>query len=209
MGRWQEAEADFARLVELEPDNDEYYHALAPLLVQKGDLNGYRLSCGQALARFGRTSDPNTAERTAKDSLILSDSGVDLNAVNALADIAVTAGKDSRDLPWFEFCKALAEYRQGHFAGAVDWAQKALCHTGDQHNCDVEAYMVLAMAQYRCNQAELASVAFGKGVEIAESKLPKLESHDLGEAWVDWLIAHALMCEGRALMGGAKATDQQ
>ncbi len=200
--RWKEAAADTARLIELEPNDHTLYHALAPLLVQSGDLSGYRLHCAQELARFAGTSDPNTADRMAKNCLILPDSGVDLNAISAWADTAVTAGKGiSAGLPWFQFCKGLAEYRQGHFASAVDWTQKALSRAVDIPELDVEAYMVLAMAQYRSDNAGEANAAFAKGVEIAERKLPKLDSGGyLGDLWTDWIIAQVLMREAQALL---------
>jgi hypothetical protein len=78
--------------------------------------------------------------------------------------------------------------------------QKVLSHAGNDFNRDVEAYMVLAMAQHRSNQAEEAGVALAKGVEIAERKLPKIEGGDIGDGWIDWIIAHALMREATALV---------
>jgi tetratricopeptide (TPR) repeat protein len=205
LGHWTAAAADFSRLVEFEPENHEAYHALAPLLVQSGDLQGYRLHCARELACFAGTSDPNAAERMAKDCLILADSGVDLSAVSALADTAVSAGKDSNDLPWFQFCKGLAEYRQGRFTSAVDWAQKALSHPGDPAVRDVESFMILAMAQRRSNSSGDARASLAKGVEIADRKLPKLASGDLGDGWLDWTIAELLMREAKALIEGPAA----
>jgi hypothetical protein len=67
---------------------------------------------------------------------------------------------------------------------------------------DVEAYMVLAMAQHRSKQADEANAALARGVDIAESKLPKLDSGDLGDGWIDWIIAHALIREAKALIEG-------
>jgi hypothetical protein len=125
---------------------------------------------------------------------------VDLQAVNAWANTGVTAGKDSRDLPWFQLCKGLAGYRQEHFANSIDWTQKALSHEGEDLNRDLEARMVLAMAQYRSQQIGEARVSLAKGVEIAEKKLPKLESGDLGDGWRDWIIAQALLREAKALI---------
>jgi hypothetical protein len=81
----------------------------------------------------------------------------------------------------------------------VDWMQKVLSHAGDDPARDVEACMVLAMAQYRFKQAGAAGAAFAKGVDIAERKLPKADSGDLGN-WVDWIFAHALMREAKALI---------
>ncbi len=139
----------------------------------------------------------------AKDCLILPDSGVDLGAVSAWADTAVMAGKDSDRLPWFQLCKGLAEYRQGYFVSAADWIQKALTTSvGDPDEGDLQAYMVLAMAQYRSKQTAEARAALAKGVEIAETKLPKLDSGDFGRRWrwIDWIIAHALMREAKAMI---------
>ena len=122
------------------------------------------------------------------------------------ADTAVTAGNDSRYVPWFQFCKGLAEYRQGHFAGAVDWMQKTLSHAGNDLNRDVEAYMVLAMAHYQLKQTDEARATFAKGLEIVNANLPKLESGDIGGGWIDWIIAHALMREAKELIEGPSAT---
>jgi tetratricopeptide (TPR) repeat protein len=205
LGHWKAAAADFSRLVDFEPENHLAYHELAPLLVQSGDLQGYRLHCARELARFAGTSDPNAAERMAKDCLILADSGVDLSAVSALADTAVTAGKDSNDLPWFQFCKGLAEYRQGHFTSAVGWVQKALAHAGVESNRDLAAYLVLALAQFRSEQVQEARLTLAEGIEIAERKLPKLGSGDLGDGWLDWIIAEVLMREAKALIEGPSA----
>jgi hypothetical protein len=62
--------------------------------------------------------------------------------------------------------------------------------------------MVLAMAQYRSKQADEAGATLAKGVEIAERRLPKLDSGDLGDSWLDWIIAHVFLCEAKALIEG-------
>ncbi len=209
-GEWKEALADATKMVARWPSKQFNYHALAPLQVQVGDLDGYWKTCRQAVAQFRGAEDPITAERMAKDCLILPDSGADLSAVGAWADTAVRAGKDSSDLPWFQLCKGLAEYRQGNFAGAVDWTQKVLSHASHDHERDVQAYMVLAMAQHGSKQAQEARAVLAKGVELAENKLPKLDSGDLGN-WIDWIIAHALMREAKSLIEGqpANATEKK
>jgi serine/threonine-protein kinase len=132
---------------------------------------------------------------------------VDLSAVGAWADTAVAAGKLSPDLPWFQCCKGLAEYRQGHLAAAVDWMQKVLSHA-DGFNRDAAAYFVMAMAQYRSKQADEARAALARGVAIVEGKLPKLDSGDLGH-WIDWIIAHALMREAKELIEGQTNTTAE
>ena len=92
---------------------------------------------------------------------------------------------------------------------ASDWERKSIADPfyGHGHSRYVQAYMVLAMAQYQLNQHEEARAAFAKGVEIEEAKLPKLDSGDLGPGWYwrDWIIAHALMNEAKALIEGQPA----
>jgi hypothetical protein len=189
-------------LVELEPGEHLNYHLLAPLQAQVGDLDGYRETCLRAEVQFRETKDPNTADRLAKDSFLLPEAGGELLVAGAWAATAVSQGKDSRDLPWFQVTRSLAEYRQGHSVAAVDWAQQALSNAGDDLRRDVEAYAVLAMAQHRSNQAEEARAALAKGVELAEKRLPKLDSADLGDGWADWLIGHILMREAQGLIEG-------
>jgi tetratricopeptide (TPR) repeat protein len=196
-GRWKEAAAGYARLVELEPDNHEHYHALAPLLAQTGDWEGYRKNCQNEVARFRDTQIPHVAERMAKDCLILPNSGVDLKVVTAWTDLAVTAGKDSGVLPWFQHAKGLAEYRQGRFAEAIEWAQKALSRS--QANRDLQATAVLAMSQHRLGHTDAARLSLAKAAEL-EANSPSLERGDIGNGWLDWIIAHALFREAQALI---------
>jgi predicted negative regulator of RcsB-dependent stress response len=103
-------------------------------------------------------------------------------------------------LAFFQFAKGLVEYRQGHFASAVRWMQKVLAHAGDDFSRDVQACMVLAMAQYQSKQMDQAYATLGKGVKIVETNLPKIESGDLGDDWKDWIVAQALLKEAKALI---------
>ena len=43
-----------------------------------------------------------------------------------MADTAVTVGKTSPYIQYFQFAKGLAEYRQGRFASTVEWMEKVL-----------------------------------------------------------------------------------
>jgi len=208
-GLWKEAAADFSKVVEYEPENHEACYSLAPLLVQSGDLEAYRRHCERVVARFGGTNDPVIAELMAKVCLMLPWPGADLTTESNWADRAVTVGKNHEYLAFFQFVKGLAEYRQKQFTNAVEWAQKVLAKTGQFSFRDVEACMVLAMAQYRTKQMGEARATLAKGLAIAETKLPKLERGDLGDMWQDWIIAHALMNEARALIeGGSKRGDE-
>jgi hypothetical protein len=117
-----------------------------------------------------------------------------------LADTALRLGAADDLLPWYQVAKALAEYRQEHFAGAADWAQKALSKAGKIPERDVEATAVLAMAQYHSQQSGQAPATLAKGIEITETSLPKLDDGELGDVWIDCIIAHTLLDEAKALI---------
>ena len=66
--------------------------------------------------------------------------------------------------------------------------------------------MLLAMTKYQLHQFEEARVALARGLEIADTKLPKIGSGDYGEFWHDWVFTQVLMREAKALIeGDAKA----
>jgi eukaryotic-like serine/threonine-protein kinase len=199
-GRWKEAAADFSKLIELEPENHENYHLLAPLLVASGDLDAYRRHCAQVVDRFGKADDPTIAERMAKDCLILPSSGADLDAVDDMIDSALAAGPDYWAASFFQFAKGLSEYRQGHFTSAVEWLQKALAMPGESEFRDAQAYLVLAMVHHQLNHVEEARAAFAEGSAIIETRQPILGSGARGADWNDWLIADALQREATALI---------
>jgi serine/threonine-protein kinase len=198
-GRWAEAAADLTRAIEHNPADDDLWSWLGIIYVQTGQLDAYRELCRKALERFSQTRDPDKAEEIAKDCLILRDSGANLDTLSKMADTAVAQGQESRYLPYYQFCKGLAEYRQGRFASATDWMGTVLTNGGSILPLATEAYMVLAMSQYQLQQIEQARASLAKGAEI-DQKSPKLESGDLGDDWMDWIIAHALMSEAKAMI---------
>jgi len=206
IGRWQEAAADFTKLIEFHPNDPENYHFLAPLLVQIGDIERYRGLCAQIRARFGGiTNDVLIADRMAKDCLILPSPGSDRTIESRLANLAVTLGRGYPGEPWFQLCKGLAEYRQEHFATAIEWVRKVLRRGPDNPNRAVEAYMVLAMASQQLNQTSAANEALAKGLEVSRKHPPDFSTGLHG--WIDWIIAQALTSEAQGLITGARPAD--
>ncbi|MCW1925873.1 tetratricopeptide repeat protein [Luteolibacter arcticus] len=199
-GRWKEAVADAAKLVEMQPDNHERYHKLAPLLVAAGDHEAYRHLCPEIVVRFAATTNARIADRMAKDCLILPGAVEDLAPVGRMADLALKGGGNDVALPFFQVCKALADLRQGNFAAAADLAGKAVPSSFKE--AEVEALAVGAMALQRMNQPEEAKRLLAQGTTTFETKLSKLESGELRGNWEDWVIARALLEEARALIDG-------
>jgi serine/threonine protein kinase/Flp pilus assembly protein TadD len=202
--RFKEAATDFARVIELRPDDHAVWHWQAVTLLQLGQLEAYRELRRRSLARFANTTDPNTAERIAKDFLLLPAS--ELAIADKMAATAVSAGTNHPDISSFRFVQGLAEYRQERFANAVDWMQQVLSDAGKDFNRDAQAWLVLAMAQHELNRADEARDALTKGIDIVDTKMPKPDSGDLGPGWVDWIIAHALLDEARELIQSPRAT---
>ena len=101
-----------------------------------------------------------------------------------------------------------AEYRQGRFASAAEWLQPVLDRSDDMYRT-VQAHMTLAMAQHQLRQTDQARVTLAKGFDIAEKRFPKAGKGSLDEQWHDWIIAHVLMREAKALIEGKPGQTQE
>jgi tetratricopeptide (TPR) repeat protein len=152
------------------------------------------------LARFGGTTDPRIAERTAKSCLLLPVERADLAVANQFADRAVSVGANDASLVYYQFVKCLAEYRLGQFTNSVEWARKTLTQAGGISELYVQASSVLAMALHQLKQFDEARATMSKGVEFAKTELPSLDGPDLGDRWHDILIAHILLGEAQTLI---------
>jgi tetratricopeptide (TPR) repeat protein len=200
-GEWQKALPMFLKLLRLEPNNHHVYQALASLYVQMGELQGYREICTRILENFGSiTNDPRIADRMAKSCLMLPPQATDYPAIARLANTAVTFDAIAAGTPWFQFCKGLAEYRGEHFTEAQSWMQKVLERIADGSTRDVEAYMVLAMAEHRLGQTARARKHFDEGNQLAAHRLREVSSGDIDSGWPDWVLARALMREAAKVL---------
>jgi len=189
--QWTAAITNYSRSVATDPSNHMAYHWLAPLLVQAGDLAGYRRHCQRELQRFQGTSDPTTAERMAKDCLLLPPAPADLPAIVQWADTAVAAGSGHNYWAYFQLVKGLAEYRQGHFSEALKWLPEVAANEPTPAHA-VQAYLIWAMTEYRLNKPDEARSLLAKGEALADT--------NSGGPWNDRLIAQLLDREAKALI---------
>ena len=199
-GEWAGAIRNFTRSVTADPTNYFAYHYLAPLLVQTGDSGAYRKLCERALSQFGETADPVVAERIARDCLMLPPPAARLARLAKLADTAVSAGPTGNSWPYYAFVKGLAEYRQGHFAGALEWLRKVAAQEGEPART-AQADATLAMAEYQLGQTNAARMALAEGIKIAETGRAQPGRID----WDDGLIAQFLLREAQGLVNGIPA----
>ena len=198
---WPEALAAASKAVELRPSDHSGYHLMAPLLVQKKDQAAYEELCTRITTQFAGTTDPRVADRMAKDCLILPRPGADLKVPAELAETAVTRGRgDSGSLPHFQCCKALVEYRQGHWEAAADWAQRV---SGTSNRCVfAEACAILAMTQFQLKQTQDSRANLNKCGEVIQTQLAERKYVELDQDWRDLIIAQALQSEAKQLIDG-------
>ncbi|HWY31271.1 MAG TPA: tetratricopeptide repeat protein, partial [Candidatus Acidoferrum sp.] len=203
-GRWQEATTDAALVLKYQPAEHYRYHTLAGLLVITRDIPRYEQLCQTILATFTNNTNPYVAERMADDCLLMPRPGLDLPAVDNLAEAAVRLGGGDDLLPYIQACKAMANYRLGRFTEAVEWAGKPL--GGPQVYAEAKACAVLAMADWQLGQKEAAQSMLAKGNTLVPGILSHQGNVDLGDAWVAWLFARIALDEATALLRPASTT---
>jgi hypothetical protein len=196
--QWKEAATNYSKSIAGQPANFEAYDRLAPALVRSEDITRFRELRIQILTRFGETTNPVIAERVVNDCLILPWSGAELERVGKIADAALKSGSNHWASNYLQLAKALAAYRQGDFATAVDSLQSPLLDQGRDTARDVKAYLVLAMAHQRQGYPGYACDALRTGLRLT-SNLPS-NDHDLQDckAWGDWIMVQALIKEATA-----------
>jgi len=196
--QWQGAASDAALALRHQPENPDRYIMLAALLAKMGDRAPYNEVCRKFFTAFRDTTNIFIADELAKSCLLLPDSGVDLKTVETLANNAVDLGVgDEGARPFFQLSKALSEYRQRHFAEAVEWAQKALASARlDAHG---PACAILAMAKWQLGEKQDARAVLGKGNEIAPPVMPARDAIDPGQAWLAWVFSRVSLDEAAAL----------
>ena len=196
-GRWKEAEADKASALASRPADHMVWYQLAALCVQQGRSDEYKSLCRRALERFQTTTNPETAVWISRACLIVPMQPSE--AIGKMAEVALAAEK-RRDRGWLVKCnKALAEYRAGRFTGALDWAQRAAQTPNLDASPQVETYSIIAMADRQLQRTDEAQAAL-RQASSAETKLPRLESGDLGGGCFSWIVDHALLREAADLI---------
>jgi serine/threonine protein kinase/Tfp pilus assembly protein PilF len=198
-GELNEAAADFAKGIELNPDDHRNWHGLALLLAASGQIEKYREHCRESSKRFSNTSDPLVAGDIAIDCLILPGSGADLELVAKMADIAAAA-TNHWAFSSFQFVKSLSEYRRARFVNASEWARKTLAQAGEELERDVAAFMVLAMAHHHLKEFDEAQAALAKGSEIEQIEWAKGRGGELIDNWDSRVVAQVLLREAEALI---------
>jgi serine/threonine protein kinase/Flp pilus assembly protein TadD len=200
LGRWDQTAAHLERYVELDPANHLGWYKSAALQLYRGNREGYRRTYDAMLKRFGHTDDPVFAARTAQTRLLIPNAVGDLLLVSKLADQALPRGTIWESDRWHQLLKALAEYRTGHYAGAVAQLQR-VAPKAEGGNLDASALSVLAMAQELQGHAQEARAALAQAQAILARKMPDpAHGQPFGDDWHDWLHSQILCCEAEEVL---------
>jgi serine/threonine-protein kinase len=205
-GGLAEAAAAFHRSVECDPANHQAWCMAASMDIVSGDVKAYRRTCGQMLERFGRTLDPQVAERTAATCCLAPGATDDFAIVEELAERAVRGNEKHELFYYFAFAKALAEFRAGNDAEAIKWVRRFPPEAGGTH-WEASRFSILAMANHRLGNAQDAMDALHEAQAIMSAKMPDPSKGRPFEAgnWRSWLPCQILYREAETLLKEPRA----
>jgi serine/threonine-protein kinase len=141
------------------------------------------------LVQFGETTDQYIAEPVSRSCLLMPAPEEVVRRANALADRALAAPGTP---PWirryFQFAKGLAEYRQDHFAAALEIMEGEASKV-----MGASPRLIVAMAQYRQGHEKQARQTLAKAVLAFDWSAANADRRDI------W-ICHILRREAESLI---------
>jgi serine/threonine-protein kinase len=189
MGRLNEARAAWRSTLEADPLEHGIWDGYAELCLFLGEEDEYRRARRALLQRFGRTTDPYVAERTARACLLLPAAGDELRQAVAVGERAVarTPGEQAAH-PYFLFARGLGQHRQGKFDLAISAMRgDAACVLGPAPG------LVLAMALHQKGEHAMARKTLASTVLSYDWRANQVrDTHGC--------IAHSLRREAEAII---------
>jgi serine/threonine-protein kinase len=174
-GRADEARTAWQAALKADPPEHAAWYGYAEFCLFLGEEGEYRRARQALLHRFGATTDPQIAERTARACLLLPASGNELRQAVALAERAAAADRTAYPglYPHFLFAQGLAEYRQGRFDRAITAMR------GDASRVLGPApRLVLAMALHRSGQVAEARTTLAAAVSAYDWRASQVRDQD-------------------------------
>jgi Flp pilus assembly protein TadD len=205
-GQWKLAVDVLDKIKELAPHRYESWYFEAPLRLEIGDVEGYRRACRDMLEKYGQTDNPTLALHIARTCLLAPDAAPDLKPVVQLAERAVTATENNPAYRDFLLIRALADYRSGDYARAVDRIASLAPNPTDWAT-DAGAYLVAAQANQRLGRADAAKQELAQAEAIMD-RFPKIErGQQLGDNWYACLSCQIAHREAKALIDDKQKPD--
>jgi serine/threonine-protein kinase len=175
-----------------DPPGHDVWDGYAEFSLFVGREDEYRWARRQLLRRFGGTSDPHVAERTARACLLLPGAEAEFRQASVLIGRALAADRSKLEFwlapAFFRFAQGLLAYRQGRFD------ETSAIMKGDAAAVLGPAPgLVLAMAQCRLGQKAEAQKTLDKALKAFDWQPARADSR---EAW----MYHILRREAEGLI---------
>jgi serine/threonine-protein kinase len=189
-GRGQEALDGWRKVIDANPANPKAWYGYAELHLFLGQEEEYRRVRRALLDRFGATQSQYIAEPVGRACLLLPGTADELRRAVALIDRAVAAKGSTPEwiYRFILFAKGLAEYRQGHWAGAIALMDGELAAV-----LWPAPHLLMAMAQHQQGQKEQARQTLAQAMLAFDWSAVAADSRDM------W-IRHILRREAEALI---------
>jgi serine/threonine protein kinase/tetratricopeptide (TPR) repeat protein len=192
-GHWRSAEWQYQNCLTLHPgDFDSAYH-LAVIRLRRGELAKARALLRGVLPRYGRASDPTTAERLARWW-----TAVPIRGQQGPVALGRTVGEVNSAFPWFALACGGVELRAGHLSAARSWlehARQAFDHPAGR--AQAEALEAIALA--RLGERDAAGNRLAEALGEIETELAGVHARQdqPGPAWPEWILARAYAREAQ------------
>jgi len=178
-GRFVEAWSAWGKSIEAAPTAHESWDGYAELCLLLNKESEYTRVCRQLLERFGSTTDPLIAERTARACLLMPPAEAELRQAVSMLE-RVNDQKVNPALAWSRpyllFARGLAQYRAGHFAEAA-----ALLNGEASKVLGAAPHLLLAMIAHRQGRKEEARKMLDAAVAGFNWKFVQTDSR---ESWI-------------------------
>jgi WD40 repeat protein/serine/threonine protein kinase len=202
-GNWQAAGKAFEQALAQDADHLAARCGAADVCLQQSDRKGYEAHCRELLRRFGGTADPRTARELVRRLLSAAVMATDAAAVLRLADCAARAGSRYEDRAYLQRAKAIADFRAGRFARAIERFTSPVApapHSAAKA-ARSESEFYLAIAHHHLGHAKEARASLAAGRTLLEEAQQLEKSPEVGNYWADWVYARAAAAEAEAILG--------
>jgi WD40 repeat protein len=180
-GEWGPAIQDYRKAVGSPAHAPGTAYELAAVLLLAGDPEGYRQVCARMLARFGRSTDMDTASLVARACALDRKALPDAPALVRLAERAVHAMPKAS---WRLHALSLAHYRANQFQECIRRAEEALAvdakGTAPLHR------LLVAMGRFRLGHGEESRRRLKDAVESLDRQVVQTEWHL--HDWLTWQL---------------------
>jgi serine/threonine protein kinase len=212
LGRFEEALADFELHLKLSPDDANTWFAVGIGRLYRGDVDGHRDHARRMLEKFGGDERFTHREFAAKVYLLSpppsgGDTDETMKKVLSIAEQSVTEAEKTEParVAWFYLTRAMAEFRAGKDAAALDWLAKfreasPKITYGDARHRDATGLALAAMAYHRLGHAEEARRSLEEAVRMMNGA-PKPGEQDLRDGMENYQVYCIFLREAQALLG--------